>query len=218
MSTKTLGQRIREAREAVRPKLSQGELGARVARLTGEAGYSASAVGQWEIDKHEPSVAALVAIATLTGADAAYLIIGKSASQLGSSGRLPRGGRVVPKITAVQAVAERADRGASSESVHTHFDCSDQAFAVPIADGRNATEYRPGDNVVIDPLTAPVPDDMVLARIDGAPIFGVYQRLRGGQIEIGALNKRWDPAELRPKRGDKIIGVMTEHARPRRQS
>lgn len=215
MSITTLGQRIRTARLGTKPKwLSQGALGAKVAAITGDTGYTPSAVGQWEADKSEPSIAAVVAIATITDADIVWLLTGK---ELHKSGRLPRGGRVVPKITGMRAVADRTDRGgASSESVHTHFDCSEQAFAMPIFDGRNTPEYKLGDNVVIDPAESPVPDDMVLAKINGAPVFGVFTKVKGGHIEIAACNKRWGAEEIKPKRGDKIIGVMTEHARPRR--
>lgn len=215
MSNKSLGQRIRAARNNA--GLSQAALGTAVAKLTKDAGYTASAVGQWEMDKHEPSVPALLAIAKITGADAAYLIIGKAAAELGKSGQLPRGGRIVPKVSAVQAVAGVGGGPASGESVHTHFDCSDQAFAMPIFDGRNAPDFLVGDNVVIDPLAEPTPGDMVLARIDGRPVFGVYTRVRGGGVEIAAENSRWSPEAMQPERGDVVVGVMTEHAKPRQQ-
>lgn len=205
---------MREARQAA--KLSQGEVGQAVALAVARpaGAFSASAVGQWESGKTEPSLGVLLAFLRLTGADP-KILFGLQTSELRRPGQLPRGGRLVRKTTAMRAVSGRLEDGAA-ETVHTHFDCSDKAFAVPVFDSRNAPDYQRGDNVVIDPAEEPQPGDIVLAKCKEAPVLGVFE-MRDGCAQITALNKRWDTVRLNIKRGDRIIGVMTEHARPRRQ-
>ena len=56
---------------------------------------------------------------------------------------------------------------------------------------------------------------MVLARINGDAVFGKFTRKQG--IVIDALNTDWDSLRLVESRGDRIVGVMTEHAKPRRR-
>ena len=70
----TLGARMRKARERV--GLSQSKVGEAIAAaLIRPAGsFTASAVGQWEADKTEPTPSALAAFATLTQADWNWLL------------------------------------------------------------------------------------------------------------------------------------------------
>lgn len=209
---------MRAARLAVQPKLTLGAVGKAVAIATGRpAGpYTASAVGQWEKDESEPPREAVIAFAKLTRADASWLFTGIHSEQLGQSGQLPAGGRLVPKLNISRIDATNPVESATGDVIHSHFPCSARSFWLPVFDGRNAPEYVQGDHIVIDPAEAPIPGDMVLARVDSAPMFGAYAEREGGVIAIVALNPKWSPAELKSIRGDHILGVMTEHAKPRR--
>lgn len=105
---------------------------------------------------------------------------------------------------------------AAREHVHTHFDCSAKAFIIDVFDNRNAPEFLPEiHRVVIDPEMPPRPGDIVFARVDGRPVLGKYVRRRDG-VEIEALNPDWEPVFVRADRGDRVVGTMTEHAKPRR--
>jgi SOS-response transcriptional repressor LexA len=219
MGKSTLGRRMREAREAA--KLSQGEVGKAVATAIErrEGPFSASAVGQWESDKTEPSPSALSAFAKLTHADGNWLLTGLIVHQTGLAllGSASRGGRVVPKLILQDAICLPINY-AHKSSVPTYFPCSDEAFVIDVFNRRNEPEYTmAADQIVIDPGTKPEPGDMVLALVDSEPVFGRYVRKRGGVVEIEALNDHWSAEQVKPARGDRIVGVMTEHARPRRR-
>ncbi len=98
--------------------------------------------------------------------------------------------------------------------VMTHFPCSESAVAVQIIDARNAPSYLKGDAIVVDPEVAAKSGDMVVAVIYDAPILGKYAR-RGSKIQLLSLNRKWPSCTLEKKRGDRIVGVVTEHVRPR---
>ena len=214
MSNGTFGQRLKAARLAMKPrKLSQTEIGAAIGKALNKS-FSASAVGQWEGDKSEPERMAVIEWAKLTGADASFLFLGVSANWLGSSGRMPRGGRVVSKVA---VMPKEPNLRPLNQEFHTHFPCSEGAYLLEVFDARNAPTFVRGDHIVIDPYESPTPGDMVLAMVDSAPIFGVFSRsdrFSSGAIE--SLDTKWGSEEIDPDRGDKVLGVMTEHARPRR--
>jgi transcriptional regulator with XRE-family HTH domain len=214
MSKNTLGQRLKAARLAMKPRrLSQTEMGIAVGEALDKS-FTASAVGQWENDRAEPERRAIIEWAKLTGADPAYLFMGVAASWLGTSGRIARGGRVVSKVL---VMPKEPNLRPLEQEFHTHFPCSESAYLFEVFDARNAPLYTRGDHVVIDPNEQPVPGDMVLAMVDSAPIFGVFSRsarFSGGAIE--AVDPKWGAEEIDADRGDRILGVMTEHARPRR--
>ena len=69
--------------------------------------------------------------------------------------------------------------------------------------------------IVIDPELAARSADMVVAIIGDVPILGKYVQ-RGGKIQLLSLNRKWPTCTLEKKRGDRIVGVVTEQARPRR--
>ena len=123
----------------------------------------------------------------------------------------------MPKLDLASAMRFPLDY-AHKTSVHTYFPCSDQAFVIDVFNGRNEPEFKMGsDQLVIDPGTAPEPGDMVLVMIDSDAVFGRYARRKGGAVEIEALNNLWDAQPFKSARGDRIVGVMTEHAKPRRR-
>ncbi len=193
-------------------------LGAATRRRQGA--FSAQAVQQWEKDRTEPDHATLVEFARLTQVNVNWLVTGLAVDHLSSGegefGTSVRGGRIVPKIALLEAISSPATYTVE-EYVHTHFACSSKAYAIDVFDTRNAPEFLPDiHRVVIDPVESPKPGDMVLARIDGAAVFGKYTR-KGGHIHVDALNPDWDSAKLNTARGDRIVGVMMEHAKPRRR-
>jgi SOS-response transcriptional repressor LexA len=189
--------------------LTQREVGAAVAKAIDrpQGAYSEAAVGQWYSDKSEPTNQALVAFAKLTNANLIWL----QTALGGGPGQLPREGRTVPTITMEQAIKVPID-DKSDHMVHTYYPCSDKAFIVPIADSRNEPDYRIGFKVVIDPLRKPKPGNMVLAVINREPVFGEYVEKAGKRVVIRPLNDKWPTEILHPKKGDRIVGTMTEFA------
>ncbi len=219
MPHRSLGERMRAARQ--RAKLSLEAVGKALALELGrKRAFTAQAVQQWEKDNTEPNHATLSAFARLTQVNTNWLLTGMAIDQLAGGGNdefgtTVRGGRVVPKISVLEAI-EMPQSYNAEEYVHTHFACSDKAYAIDVFDTRNAPEFIPDiHRVVIDPNETPRPGDMVLARIDGAAVFGKYTRKKAVVIE--ALNDDWDDLTIVPERGDRVIGVMTEHAKPRRR-
>jgi hypothetical protein len=205
MPKNTLGQRMRAAAEHA--GLKQKRVGVDVAKMIGRPNpYTEAAVGQWYADKHEPEIPALVAFSRLAHADLMWLQTG-----IGGLGQLPREGRVVPTITMEQALKIPVDL-ASNTMVHTYFACSDKAFIITISDSRNEPDYKVGYRVVIDPLVKPKPGKMVLAVIDKEPVFGEYVEGAGKRIALQPINVKWPTELLNPKRGDRVIGTMTEFA------
>jgi SOS-response transcriptional repressor LexA len=208
MAENTLGQRMRAAAE--KAGLTQKEIGIEIARrISRPRPYTEAAVGQWYADKHEPESKALVEFSRLVHTDLVWLQTGIGRGL----GPLPREGRIVPSISLNQAIQEPINY-ASNEMVHTYFPCSDKAFITTVCDDRNAPTYEVGHKIVIDPERKPRPGKMVLVIINRQPIFGRYTEKTGKVIVIEALNPHW-PAEIfNPKRGDRTIGSLTEHAVP----
>lgn len=205
MAENTLGQRMRAAAE--RAGLTQAEVGKQVAEKMGRRRhYTEAAVGQWYAGKHKVSVPALVEFSRLVNEDLRWLQTG-----VRGLGKLPREGRIVPTITMQQALQVPIDY-TSNTMVHTYFPCSDKAFIVAITDSRNEPNYRVGYKVVIDPQRKPQPDQMVLACIKGEAVFGVYAERDDKQVVILALNGKWSVEIMNHKKGDRIIGTMTEFA------
>lgn len=213
-----MGRRMREAREALRPKMSQEKIGRLIAEMIRRPNpYTAANVGNWESGEQRVDTAVVRAWAELTKCSVSWLMTDIHFE----SGALPttdtftsRGGRVVPKITLEQASAEKIDY-TTGTVVHTQFPCSRRAFVLDVFDNRNSPEYREGiDRIVIDPEEMPRPGDMALALIDQEPVFGKFVRRGGGRGVLEALNTaEWDAREIDPQRGDRIIGTMTEHTR-----
>lgn len=199
---------MREAAE--KAGLTQREIGFEVARRIGRhRPFTEAAVGQWYADKHEPENKALVEFSRLVHADLVWLQTGVGRGL----GPLPREGRVVPSISLTQAIREPIDYS-SNEMVHTYFPCSEHAFITTICDERNAPDYAVGYKIVIDPVRKPRPGKMVLAVINRQPVFGRYTEKTGKTIVIEAINPHWPAEILNPKRGDRIVGSLTEIAIP----
>jgi SOS-response transcriptional repressor LexA len=224
IEAKTLGARIKWAREARDgyPKATQKD----IADL---CGVTSQAVQQWEGDKTEPGRERLVCIAEFRGVSLTWLMTGTGLPIDDLSGpvialRAERG-RTVPKISAQVAVAGNSwqARRSTNETVQTHFPCGPRSYALSIFDRSNAPKYEIGDTVVIDPDEPPSPGDMVLAAMgpDDKPVFRKY-RLESGQsgngsvIVLAPLNLDWKTEYITCEAEGRIIGVMTEHAEPRR--
>ena len=206
------GARLKRARE--RAGLTQPEIGKEVAKRVGrKVAFSASAVAQWEQELTQPNVETIVAIAAATNSDLGWLMTGL---RLGHGGDDPDGssgiqrGRVVPKISIPQALADPIDYE-HEVSVTTQFPCGEKSFSIPVFDSRNAPAMAEAiDRLVIDPELLPArPGSMVFAVVDGHPVVG--KLIHGDMLEAG--NPDWPREELKPKRGDKIVGTVTEHTR-----
>lgn len=203
----TFGSRLRDARK--RAKLS----GPKVAK---HLGVSAQTVSFWERDVNFPEVAKLIEISVLIGVKVDWLLTGKDGPSEGLAGVV---GRIVPKITA----QDLADFDPMSEQIAnigrgrvlTHFPCGPKSFQITLWDRSNAPAYDQGDSVIIDPELPPTPGDMVLALVEGNPLFRRY-RERGAELELAPLNPDWNTVTCTIGSTARLLGTMSEHSRPRR--
>lgn len=177
--------------------------------------FTPQAAKDWEI-KSSISKEGLVQFARFVDADLLWLLVGGPERAAGGFGHTPPQGRTLPMLKLSQAIARPINYSAE-RTVHSHFECSEQAFAMMIFDNRNAPKFAENeDSIVIDPALTPRPGDMVLAVVGGKGCFGRYTMRKGGVIEIEALNDHWATEVFDATAGDRIVGVMTEHASPRR--
>lgn len=220
----TLGHRMRTARE--RAGLSMAEVGRRVADIINrpEGAYSAQAVQQWELGKKtkkegtvfvEPDLDTLIAFSTVVACDLVWLL--KGIELAGPASAIPAKGRVVPIISSQQAGSTPIDYK-SKETLHTQVDCSKRSFAFVVFDRRNEPEFQIGDRVVIDPDVKPEPGAMVFAMVGGVPIFARHvnalARGKTWTCTLQPLNRAWPDEFANSKNGDRIVGVMVDHAKP----
>lgn len=126
-------------------------------------------------------------------------------------------GRLVPKI-ALSELSQFDPRDVRSvnislDQVLSHFPCSQHSFQITVSDNSNADQFSVGDSVIIDPDKKPTPGSMVLAIVDGTPLFRRY-RPRGEAVELVPLNPDWETTTAKLDGvGDRLLGTMTEHAR-----
>ena len=203
------------------------EVGRRVAEaINRPAGpYSAQAVQQWEVGSKKdgetvhvyPDIDALVAFASIVNCDLVWLLKGIEPSRTEGETQIPTKGRVVAIITPAQAIKRPIDYK-SDVYRHTYADCSKQTFGFAVFDRRNAPEFDIGDHVLIDPARNPEPGVMVLAAVNGEPIFARYtkpqKKGKDWVCELEALDEAaWGSQPASSKNGDRIIGVMVDHAK-----
>jgi len=210
--TNTLGSRLRQARKAA--GLTLEEAGRRL------DGISPQAVQQWEKDRTSPDPERLQQAADLYGANVGWLITGTSLQEGNNVVSLrpvsALGGRTVPRLT-LKDVSDGLYYSGDGTYLQTHFPCSNRSYAVTIEDKSCADEFMPGDSVVIDPDIAPLPGDMVLAVVNGEPLFRRYKVLAKFPLKFALepLNSLWGADESADQ--SIILGVMSEHTRPRRR-
>lgn len=212
----TLGSRLRVARKAARLTLAD---------IAQHFEHSEAAIQQWEMNRTVPSPEKLIRFARLTGADLLWVMTGNKDTESDPLARAkePLDGRnsAIPKLS-LQQLADGAAKGkfASNDVTVAQFACSAASFSIAIADTSNAPRFEPGDRVVIDPEVDPVPGDMVLG-VAGAgqkPVFRKYRLEAGARantVVLEPLNPDW-PREAGAASRIKILGVMSEHTKPRR--
>jgi HTH-type transcriptional regulator, cell division transcriptional repressor len=212
----TLGSRLRTARKAARLTLADVAL---------HFEHSEAAIQQWEGDKTLPSPDKIVRFARLTGADLLWVMTGTrqgeskppSADWQAAEGAA----QAIPKLSLQDALRGQPKGKCSSKNVtFPQFPCSGSAFAIVILDNSNAPRFEPGDQVVIDPQTTPLPGDMVLALIAGEPLplfrkYRIESGVRSKSTVLEPLNEDW-PREVALQSKIRLLGVMTEHTKPRR--
>lgn len=211
----TLGTRLRAARQQAKMTLAD---------LARHFGHTLAAVQQWERDKTLPSPEKVVKFAELTGVDLLWIMTGEkkagdsSAPQEEISASLRP--RLVPKIDLSDMSARDLLTVVTSKvTTIAQFPCSTRAFAIEIGDNSNAPRFEPGDQVIVDPEVSPVPGDMVLASIGAQQFlfrkFRLQGSARGATTVLEPLNIDW-PTTSASGKSVKLIGVMSEHTKPRR--
>jgi HTH-type transcriptional regulator, cell division transcriptional repressor len=212
----TLGSRLRIARKAAQLTLAD------IAR---HFEHSEAAIQQWERDKTVPSPEKIIRYTQLTGSDLLWVMTGTGQGENEALKRAAevseRRSRTIPQVSLQQAASGAAKgKVASNQTTIAHFACSAASFCITIPDNSNAPRFEPGDCVVIDPEVLPIPGDMVLGLVgpDQLPAFRKY-RLEAGVpgkiIVLDPLNTDWS-RETDPPSKIKLLGVMTEHTKPRR--
>lgn len=173
----------------------------------------------------------LLKYAAALGVTVEWLLTGKG--DPGGHGNIddaPPQNRPIVVIDYVQAgnwtiVSDPISEGDGFETLWTHLDLSSRSFAVYVRGESNAPEYREGDIVIIDPEIAPLPGDMIVAKLDGqdTATFKKY-RPRGadanGQpvIELVPLNDDYPTLIIDAAHPGRIVGTMVEHRRLRKRA
>lgn len=210
---KTIGQRIRFAREAA--GLNQSEL-SRLIRVTSQA------VNLWEHDKKQPGRDSLMKVAQATNAPIHWLMFGGVLPEQEANGKFIDAGsrgRFIPMLTAKAAISGHlAAPGVAHYPVH--FPCGPNAYFVTLEDDSNAPDFPSGTRWAVDPDQTPIPGDMVLAAIGepSLPAFGEFRleaSPNGNTTIIVPLNGKW-PHIRSDAMPVKVLGVMTEYVRRRR--
>lgn len=224
------GDRLKAARAA--KGLSQRALGVK-------AGVTGTSIKYWEDGTTDPENirnAALQAAADALGVTVAYLKTGKgSPGQPGAVARhhaVKDEARLVPIISHAQAGDWPWVLGPSNldglrplvVGGELGERLSESAFALEIQGEAMLSEFRPGDMVIVDPGTHPLPGDFVVAKLDSDTdaVFLKY-RPRGADsadhpvFELVPLNEDFDIIRVSAKNPGRIIGTMMEHRRHRRR-
>lgn len=212
----TLGSRLRTARKAARLTLADVAL---------HFEHSEAAIQQWEGDKTLPSPDKIVRFARLTGADLLWVMTGtrqgESKPPPADSQRTDGTAQAIPKLSLQDALRGHAKgKCAVKNTTIPQFPCSASAFAIVILDNSNAPRFEPGDQVVIDPHATPLPGDMVLAVVAGEPLpvfrkYRIESGVRSKSTVLEPLNEDW-PREVAAQSKIQLLGVMSEHTKPRR--
>lgn len=214
----TLGSRLRAARK---------QAGLTLSDLARQFGHSIAAVQQWERDRTVPSPDKIIRFAQLTGVDLLWVMTGEKeqkrteASERDIPPQADGRSRLVPRLTMAQLTAQAQQKTfASNVTTIAHFDCSERAFCVDLDDSSNAPRFEPGDRIIVDPELRPVPGDMVMVLVGSPPrpAFRKYRletRTRGKVAVLEPLNTDW-PTEIETAAKVRILGVMSEHSKPRR--
>jgi SOS-response transcriptional repressor LexA len=194
----TMGERIREAREAY--KLSQGNLAKRV-------GVSASSVSQWESDDVRGlKPTNLLATARALGVNVYWLVYGTGKMR----GDSTQGTTRVPVIDWANAGSFEfcIKEGEWKEYVDVAFAPDMLLFATTIPDDSMATEIPRGSTLIIDAGIAPEPNDYVLAQHMETGDVSCRKLIRdGGRLYLKAENQAYP---MNSADGFTIIGVVRE--------
>lgn len=129
----------------------------------------------------------------------------------------------VPVISCVQAgdwtpVADDHPPGNGFDYLTTDLKLSDGAFALEITGDSMLPDFRPGDRVIIDPAVEPRPGDFVVAKLEAEPeaTFKKYRLRAPGVVELAPLNDDYPTIIMDDAHPGRVIGVMVEHRRYRR--
>lgn len=211
MPPRTFGRRLEAA---------MSEAGINQPQLARLMGVTNQSVSKWVNDESIPKPERLAELARHLNTSVGYLLTGVAQPHIVQTGEVTAGsksgGRFVPVFTPEQAI-DVASRPDKVDRSLTTYPCGPDAFRIYIWDNSNASRFQVGDTVVIDPSVGVTPGDMVLVAIGNPPhpVFAKY-RTNGGGVELVPLNPDWRPHNLVNETDGIIIGVMTEHAQPRR--
>lgn len=131
-------------------------------------------------------------------------------------------GRAVPRLDMSTAIREPIIRHAQRSDAHTYFDCGPATFILEINDRSNEPFFHVGDVIAVDPDEDPEPGDMVFAHINAGDrgVIRRYEKRASTDgvkyVELRPLNAAWSSDFIRSPEDGRVIGVMTEHAMPRR--
>lgn len=139
----------------------------------------------------------------------------------------PIGRRAIPVISAIQAgalkeIAEPYEPGDGSETIYTDDEYSRWAFALVIEGDSMLPEFKPGDQVIIEPEWEPRPGEYVAAKNGREEATFKKYRQRGTDaaggpvFELVPLNEDY-PTMRSDEQQLTIIGVMAEHRRKTRR-
>jgi SOS-response transcriptional repressor LexA len=105
--------------------------------------------------------------------------------------------------------------------IRSHFPCGPDSVAYSMRDRAMEPEVRSGDIFVIDPSLTPVPGDLVLVRLKKLGIAALrrFSRGYGGNVILLPANSLYEEFHFTAETWEtdaELLGVMSEHTRPRR--
>lgn len=209
------GARMKAARE--RANLTLEEVGTKL-------GISAQAVGQWEKLGSIPSSPRLKKACALYGISDDFAITGIDLTEHKENNTVKpvthTEGRAVPRLSMLDAIERTSGKMRAPTSYsHTQFPCSESSYTLEISDTSNEPEFQRDDIVVIDPELDAAPGDMVFASVgpERRPVFRRLEVSTDGAYRLTPLNSVWGNGDvIIPGQTGEILGVMSEHTRPRR--
>lgn len=214
-----IGRRIRTLRKSL--DMTQSELGKKLGALGKEFEVSGASVSNWEKGLNL-SLNRVFQIAQVLGKPPSILLSDGGNKEHNENFREPveaksLEGRHMPRYT-FEMLSEPGIQDEFVDKIQAHFPCSENSFALLINDRANADTFLPGDSVVIDPDLRPKAEDMVFAYVGEKrePVFRQYEENEAGGYTLRALNEKHRSYLIGASDRCQIIGVMTEHTRPRR--
>lgn len=212
--------------------MGKGTLGSRLGAYLDRIGMSQAELGRragvkqqtisYLISSDATSSAYAVRIASALGVNPAWLQDGVGhpldpTVSIGAGGAGVSRAHWVPKVT-MDRIAQLLETGAADgPRVVTSADVGEHAFAVEVEGRSMQPDFREGDELVVDPSTAPEPGDIVVALVDQVMVLRKYrpkpvQAAKDSAFTLTAINPDYPEVDSSVQEC-RLVGTVVEHRR-----